>query len=116
MTLQSTLVCALAVALLQQPARPQTPPRDAPVIPTARGTSVLAGVVVAADGDAKPIRHASVTLVSGSLQFPFITVTDDDGAFEFDNLAAGNYALLGSQAGYVAPFFGAKSPGKGQGI
>ena len=116
MTLQSILACALAVALFQQPARPQTPPRDTPGLPTLRGTSMITGVVVAADGDAKPIRHASVTLVSGNLQFPYVTVTDDDGAFEFANVAAGNYALLGSKPGYVATFFGAKTPGKGQGI
>lgn len=116
MTLPSTLVCALAAVLLQLPARPQTPPRDVSLPPAVRGTSTITGVVVSADADAKPIRHASVTLVSGNLQLPYITVTDDDGGFEFDNLAAGSYALIASKPGYVATFFGAKSPGKRQGI
>ena len=57
-----------------------------------------------------------MTLVSGSIQFPYVTVTDDDGVFQFDNLAAGSYALLASKAGYVPMFFGAKAPGKGQGV
>ena len=117
MTRHWTMV-SLALAWLAVAAAQQTPPRDTPARATTApaGTSQISGIVVSADADGKPLRLASVTLVSGSIQFPYVTVTDDDGVFQFDKLAAGSYALLASKPGYVSMFFGATTPGKGQGI
>jgi hypothetical protein len=80
------------------------------------GTMALSGRIVTDDAAATPVRHASVTLARGDLQLPRMTVTDDNGHFEFGALAAGNYTLIASRPGYVQVSYGAKRPGRGPGV
>jgi hypothetical protein len=85
-------------------------------VPMAVGTMALSGRIVTDDAAATPVRHASVTLAAGDLQLPRMTVTDDNGHFEFGALAAGNYTLIASRPGYVQVSYGAKRPGRGPGV
>jgi hypothetical protein len=73
-------VLAAAVAFSQAPAA-QPPPT---------GSLVLAGRVITGTGsDARPVRHARVTLSGGSLKIPRIADTDTKGGYRFDRLPAG---------------------------
>jgi protocatechuate 3,4-dioxygenase beta subunit len=88
----------------------QRPARDAGTPPPI-GTASLAGTLVAAAGDERPVRRALVRLSTpdnpvGSLQ----VMTDDAGAFTFVRLPAGRYMLTASKAGMVNAAFGAKRP------
>jgi hypothetical protein len=76
------------------------------------GTARIEGRVVGADG-ASPIRRAIVTL-SGDVSPGRSTISDDNGAFAFANLPAGQFSLTASRAAFITSSYGAKSPG-GQG-
>ena len=117
--------------------RQATPPRDA-AAPAAQpaDTGEIAGTVVAAD-TGRPIRRATVRLVpaGGSTSPPGLArmpagppvtieassvrggtaapvqVTDDEGAFRFASLPAGDYLLSVSKAGYLPASYGQKRPG-----
>lgn len=101
------------------------PPRDAGAAPSEpAGSALLAGVVVSAEAG-RPVRRATVRLVpmsggptnirpvingvaaSGSLT----ATTDDEGAFRFEQLPAGQYTLSAAKAGYLTAAYGQKRPG-----
>ncbi len=83
----------------------QTPP----------GTGVIAGVVASGDADPRPIRSVTVTLSSGDLRTPRMTLTDDAGRFVFGDLPAGNFTVSAYRPAYVPAFYGARRPGHGPG-
>src|SRR5438034_3518581 len=80
-----------------------------------RSTGIVRGRVVATDGRA--VAHAQVRLMlqrapgltSGGpvlprdLFQPTVVTADDDGRFEFEELAAGSYRIAAGKAGYSAP-------------
>ena len=85
------------------------PPRN----PSARkapekGTAVIRGKVVALD-TGLPLRRANVRLFASGQQR--MTLTDADGTFAFDQLAAGRYEVRASKARYVDTPLGARRPG-----
>jgi hypothetical protein len=103
------------------------PPRDAAAaVPEPVGSALLAGVVASADGG-RPVRRATVRLVpvsggpanirpvingvpaNGSLT----ATTDDEGAFRFEQIPAGQYTLSAGKAGYLTAAYGQKRPGTG---
>jgi protocatechuate 3,4-dioxygenase beta subunit len=79
--------------------------RDAPVRP--RADSVIAGVVVSADDEARPVRKARVTC-SGPDVPGHTAITDDGGRFVFDGLRAGRYTITASKPSWVTMAYGAK--------
>jgi hypothetical protein len=89
---------SLALAAEQQPVSPASPP----------GTGRIAGRVVGAESGA-PVRFAKVTLGGGSAPITF--VTEEDGAFQFERLAAGSYTLKIQKAGYLDTVYGQARPG-----
>jgi hypothetical protein len=85
-------VIAAAVAFSQAPAA--QPPQT--------GSLVLAGRVITGSGpDARPVRHARVTLPGGSLKTPHLGDTDTKGAYRFDRLPAGTYRVSVPKPGFV---------------
>ncbi len=85
-------VVAAAAAFLQAPAAQ----------PPTTGSLVLAGRVITGSGpDARPVRHARVTLSGGSLKTPHLGDTDPKGAYRFDHLAAGTYRVSVQKPGFV---------------
>jgi hypothetical protein len=110
------LVCALVV-LAGLPAASQVPTRDPRAAATpAKGTAELSVLVTTDAPDSAPLRRVSVAIQAGELDVPHIGVTGDDGRVVFRNLAAGNYLLTASRAGYVRTFYGSSLPGRGPGV
>src|SRR5688572_1480450 len=79
------------------------PPREAP-----RGTSILRGVVVAAD-NGNPIRRAQVR-VAGQGAGSRLATTDAQGRFEIRDLPAGRYTLSAAKGGFVSLQYGQRRP------
>lgn len=92
------------------PGMPQPPPRDGrPGAEPVKGTSVIRGVIVAADTGA-PLRRAHVR-VMGERGVPGgIAETDAQGRFEVGELAAGRYFVTASRSGYVMQSYGQRGP------
>jgi 5-hydroxyisourate hydrolase-like protein (transthyretin family) len=85
-------VLAAAAAFLQAPAA-QPPPT---------ASLVLTGHVITGSGpDARPVRHARVTLTGGVLKTARLADTDTTGSYRFDHLAAGNYRVSVRKGGFV---------------
>ena len=97
------------VALAQGPAGGRGFPRDARQQPTATGTSVIRGRVVAADSGA-PIRRAQVRAFSSDMRGSRLASTDGQGRFEFRDLPAGRWELTASKAGFVSLRLGQRRP------
>lgn len=81
----------------------------ASALPQAPGS--LAGVVVTADTPPQPVRRAIVKLSGAAIALNLSAVTDDRGAFAFENVPAGTYEVSASKAAYITQQFGAKRPG-----
>ncbi|HEY7056342.1 MAG TPA: carboxypeptidase regulatory-like domain-containing protein, partial [Vicinamibacterales bacterium] len=99
------LTHVVALTTLVAQAAAQAPPRDARV--DVRQTAAIAGVVVADDLEARPVRHARVTL-NGDSTTGLTTVTDDRGRFAFSQLRAGRFTLSAAKDGWVTTAYGAK--------
>ena len=102
----TTIVCASTLAHGQV--------RDNVTPPT--GAGAIAGVIVSDDAKAGPVRRVMVTLSSGDLRTPRMTVSDDEGRFAFANLPAGNFTLSARRTAYVPAFYGATTQGRGPGV
>ena len=90
--------------------------RDVAVRPT--GTATISGVVVTDDANLETIARRATVMINtpATIRMPDTAVTDDNGAFVFVGLAAGNYTLVVTRGAYVQSFYGAKKPGKGPGV
>ena len=86
--------------------------RDAKSAPPA-GKASIAGIVVAA-GSNTPVRRASVTITNATPRFSRSVQTDDQGAFSFSGLAAGEYTLSAMKSGFVESIYGQRQPGSGR--
>ena len=83
------------------------PPRDRPT--TATGTAVIRGHVFdAASG--RPLKKAQVRAASPELRENRLTITDNNGAFELKNLAAGRYQLTANKGAFVSLQYGQTRP------
>ncbi len=96
-------LCAviLAPALLAQ----QPPARDragaaTPAAP--RGTGSIAGVVMTTGETPQPIRNVTVLVSRSQLALPQAVVSDEQGRFQIDGLAAGNYLVTSQKPAWVA--------------
>jgi len=96
-------IIALATAVLAAaaPVRPQTPAQ------AQTPTASIRGRVVAGD-TGLPVRGATVTLAQIN-EASSIGVTDDDGSFEFREVAAGRYILRVMKTSFVSTYFDLKS-------
>jgi uncharacterized protein (DUF2141 family) len=86
----------------------QAPARDLPVNRTVPGTASIAGIVLADDTDARPLRRVRVFLNSSDDEVARTTISDDAGRFVFDGLRAGRYTLGATKEGYVTVNYGAR--------
>ena len=84
----------------------QGQPRDRAVMP--QGTSSISGRVLAAD-TGRPVKRARVAVAGGG-RGGRSTTTDDQGRYAVAGLAAGNYNVTASKAGFVDAAFGQRRP------
>ncbi len=87
------------------------PARDRPREPP-RGTATVAGVVLTDEAQPRPLRRARVTLSGSVLPLARALITDDQGAFAFEGLPAGRYAIGAMKDGYVPMNHGATRSGR----
>jgi len=81
------------------------PPRR----PTVTGDATIRGRLLRADG--RPLPRAEVRLVPVDPPGRWRRVdSDENGAYEFANLLAGRYTLIGSKTGYLTQEFGNRRP------
>jgi protocatechuate 3,4-dioxygenase beta subunit len=117
--MRSLIVAATLVALTQGPpaglpgrgqGRPGMPPRAGlPQEDVPRGTSIIRGVVLAAD-TGTPIRRAQVRASAPAVRNSRLATTDAQGRFEFKELPAGRYTVSASKGGFVALQYGQRRP------
>jgi hypothetical protein len=88
------------------PVRPGAPPRDNQ---TPKGAGKISGRVVAAD-TGHPLRRAQIRLTATDVRGNHTATTDNDGKYEFTDLAAARYRLQISKAGYVTLEYGQAHP------
>lgn len=91
---------------ISKPAAPAAP--TAPATPKTgdpnKGTGSIRGHITFADG--RPARKASIQLTSDGP--PRATAADDDGSYEFTELAATTYYMTAGRAGYLVMEYGQK--------
>jgi uncharacterized protein (DUF2141 family) len=95
-----TPLVALLACLLQQP-------RDLPTAVHSGGA--ISGVIVSDDLDARPVRHARLTLTGPEAS---TAITDERGRFMFVNLPAGRYQIAATKTAWIATSYGARRPGR----
>ena len=93
----------------QRQGRGGSPPQQArDRAQTPQGTAVIAGRVIAAD-TGRPVKRARVS-VSGGGRGQRTALTDDQGRYQIAELAAGNYTITASKAGFVDGTYGQRRP------
>jgi hypothetical protein len=103
------VIAALAVAAILMQSQP--PARDLRPV-RAAGTAIVAGVVVSADAQARPLRRVRVTINGPALVPGRTAITADDGSFSFERVPAGRVTLAAAKDGYVTMSYGATRPGR----
>ena len=106
------MVAGLAVLLASVQGPPVRDARTGPP-PSAQATAMIAGRLVAAD-TGRPVRQARVTIAGMDVRFTRGAVTDDQGAFSFSDLPAGQFTLSASKGGFLDVAYGQKRPGTGR--
>lgn len=94
----------------QAPVMPRTPARDK-ATPAAKGTAVIKGRVVSADGE-RPLRRAQIRISGAELPEARVTSTNARGLFEVRDLPAGRYTILVQRSGYLPLEYGQRRPGE----
>ncbi|HTM26699.1 MAG TPA: carboxypeptidase-like regulatory domain-containing protein [Vicinamibacterales bacterium] len=90
-----TLLLGVAAAVFAFSAAPQSQ------VPST-GSLVFAGRVVTGTGpEARPLRHARVTLTGAPLKVPRLADTDTKGAYRFDRVPPGDYKIAIEKPGFV---------------
>lgn len=87
--------------------------RDARPAPPAAGSGSIQGIVTAAD-TGRPARRTAVTLSGGEPKIGRTVETDDQGAFAFADVPAGEFLLTARKPGYLESMYGQKQPGSGR--
>ena len=107
--------CAAVVHAQQvKPVRDQKPPAAETQRQQATAAAgVIAGTVVSADSG-NAVRRAKVSLVGGSPRVSRSIDSDEQGAFRFTDLPAGDFTLTATKGGYVESTFGQAQPGSGR--
>ncbi len=112
--LVATLFCAIALqgagASQTFGARSATPPRDA-TPETKKGTAVIKGRVVTADGE-RPLRRVQISVSAPELGESRTVSTGTQGTFEIKELPAGRYTVSAARAGFLGLQYGQRRPGE----
>ena len=103
------------------PDEPQA--RDTRIVPQVRdataevpsGTGSISGVVMQDDPSARPMRRVRVSVRSADQRVERIAVTDNEGRFRVDHLAAGRYSVTATKPAFVTVYYGSKRAGRGPG-
>src|SRR5687767_9055619 len=103
------LIAGIASASMLVSAHQQA--RDTSAAPTI-GTARVSGQVLTAGTDPKPLRRVIVTITGDGMKVGRSTVTDDQGRFVFEGLAAGRFTVTGTKASYLPGAFGVLQPGR----
>ena len=109
----AAVVMSASVAYARQVKPQQTRDPKAPAAQQVGGTGVIAGVVVTADAG-RPVRRARVTIAGGAPKVSRTIQSDDQGAFRFAGLPAGDYTIRSSKGGFVETIYGQRKPGSGR--
>jgi hypothetical protein len=107
-TCHALLIAAIVSATAQGAAQPT---RDR-AQPLSGGAGRIAGTVVSAGREPKPVRRARVTINGSALQTGRTAITGDDGAFAFEALPQGEYTIAVVKSGYITTVYGASGPGR----
>src|SRR5262245_17373021 len=107
------LLGGVVVAAQTTPQPPQRPgeiarPASRPAPPVSEDTAIVRGRVAAVDG--RPLRLARVGLVDTTTHRSMGVATDDDGRYEFTELAGGTYTVTARKAGFATMEYGQKRP------
>ena len=81
--------------------------------PPPAGTASIHGVVTAID-TGRPARRTVVSLTGGDPKQSRMVESEDDGAFSFAGLPAGEFILAARKPGYLETTYGQKQPGSGR--
>jgi protocatechuate 3,4-dioxygenase beta subunit len=82
-------------------------------LPASRiNSGVVSGRVLQAADESAGVRGATVTLSADAGSWVTTTLTDDAGAFVFDQVPPGRYRVSAAKAAYLSMQFGARSPGR----
>jgi hypothetical protein len=108
-----TVIGSIALTAQTPPQPPQRPgeiarPASRPTPPVSEDTAIVRGRVTAADG--RPLRLARVGLVETTTRRSMGVATDDEGRYEFSELAAGTYTVIARKAGFAAMEYGQRRP------
>lgn len=107
-------VCAGLVGVLVAPAAAQVRDGASPIAQP--GTATIAGVIVTAGDEPRPLRRVALTLSGAGLSPSLLAITNDEGRFEFRALPAGRFTLTAQKTGYVRDVYGARPVGSGTGV
>ena len=111
MTRAITLWIAVAVTSATMMAAAQQQVRDTSSAPKI-GTARVSGQVLTAGTDPKPLRRVIVTIIGDGMKVGRSTVTDDQGRFTFEGVAAGRFTVTGTKASYLPGGYGVLHPGR----
>ena len=102
----------LGVLLPAAAAAQVTPPRDASAT-AKKGTGIIQGKVVTADGE-RPLRRARVSLatVGAGAEGRRTVSTGLDGSYTFKELPAGRFRITVTRGGYLQLEYGQRRPGE----
>ncbi len=89
-------------------------PPPALIAQRSAGVSITGTVMIA--GDRGPARRAELTLTGSAYPSGAIAISDDEGRYEFGNVAPGQYALTAVKPGFVSAYYGSTRPGRGPGV
>ena len=103
----------LALAMVSVAAAQARDPRAPAPLDKPAGKGVISGVVVTTDSG-RPVRRARAALTGGTPRVNVSVQTDDQGAFTFTNLPAGQFTLTASKGGFIDTIYGQKQPGSGR--
>ena len=101
----AVILFASVLVNAQQQVRDTNP---APVTGTARVT----GQVLTATADPKPMRRVIVTITGDGMKVGRSTVTDDQGRYAFEAVAAGRFMVTATKPAYLPTAYGALQPGR----
>ena len=101
-------VCAAQAPPTLPPGFPQAPPpaRDTSQLPA---TAIIRGHIFDAS-TGRPLRKVQVRASSPELRENRLAITDNNGAYEIKNLAAGRYQLNASKGSFVSLQYGQTRP------
>src|SRR5215471_18672312 len=89
----ASVVCVAQTPPPLPPGFPQQPPRDPSA---AKPTAIIRGHVFDAS-NGRPLRKAQVRAASPELRENRLAITDNNGAYEIKELAAGRYQLIATK-------------------